>query len=82
MPAGFKVFGEATALNNLGVIYLWNLEYGEAETALNEARSLFEEIHSNELFEPLWNLGILSSMRGEHEEGMSLMQSARDSLPL
>jgi tetratricopeptide (TPR) repeat protein len=60
------LFEEATGLNNLGVIHLWNGSYENARKCLSQAVEIFENLNSNELFEPLCNLGILSFQEGNY----------------
>lgn len=62
------LFEEATALNNLGVVYLWNQELEDAYKCLNKAIQIFERLSSNELYEPLCNCGVLEFLKDDFNE--------------
>lgn len=74
-------FGVATTKNNLGVVYLWSKELDVAERYLLEAEKLFNEVFSNEVFEPQCNLSVLYSLKGDEERSIYYSKQALSSFP-
>lgn len=70
-------FGEATALNNLGVLELWAGKYEKAQYYLNAGRSAFEKLESNEIYQPLTNLAVLSAVRDDATGALQLLDKAK-----
>jgi hypothetical protein len=75
------LFGEATANNNLGVIYLWAYELDKAKRLLLRANNIFEKIGSNELFESQINLGVLAYLESDYKAAIKHMENAEMHVP-
>ncbi len=75
------LFGRATALNNLGLVYLWNHSYPEAERNLSNSIELFNQINSNEIFEPLCNMAALYTINRKYDIAKEYIERAIDSYP-
>jgi hypothetical protein len=79
--AGFKnkglKFGEATTLNNLGVLELWAGRLQEGSQYLLAAQTALEDLNSNEVYQPITNMAILHAMRGQLVSAKEQLQRAR-----
>jgi hypothetical protein len=71
-------FGIATTRNNRGVLELWAGDLDTAYAELHAARVVFQELGSNEIYQPLNNLAILHAVRRNPGEARSLIQMAKD----
>lgn len=71
------IFGKATALNNIGVVYLWNYELEKSETILMEAKNLMEGVNSNEIFEPIWNIGVQKALQNKYKKAKELLMESK-----
>ena len=76
-------FEQATILNNLSVIQIWNGKktYKIAEVNLKRAIKIFEKINSNEVFEAYYNFGVLCFLRGFYEDAIRYFQLALEEVP-
>lgn len=70
-------FGEATALNNLGVLELWTGRYDDARRHLTAALSTLEALGSNEVYQPLTNMAVLHAVEGDVASARHLLDQAR-----
>lgn len=70
-------FGEATALNNLGVLELWSGNYDTARKLLTEACSILERLDSNEVYQPLTNLAVLHALEKDLDSAKQLLNKAK-----
>jgi ABC-type phosphate transport system ATPase subunit len=75
------IFGEATANNNLGVIYLWAGKLNDSNRVLLRAYSILESINSNELFEVQINLGVLSYLKSDYKTAINHIENAEKNVP-
>lgn len=77
------IFEQATILNNMSVIHIWNgLEtYGEAEKCIKIAINMFQQIGSNEVFEAYYNYGTLYCMQGQYKKAIKYYNLALDNVP-
>jgi hypothetical protein len=78
---GFKSrglsFGEATTLNNLGVLELWGGRRHDARRSLTAARTQLQILNSNETYQPLNNLSVLCALEGDLGSAKRLLEEAR-----
>ena len=70
-------FGEATTLNNLGLLEIWDGKYGEARRQLTIARDMLDALGSNETYQPLTNLAVLHAMEGDLVSAEQLLEQAQ-----
>ena len=77
------VFEQATILNNMSVIQIWNGNetYKEAENNLKEAIAKFQQIGSNEVFEAYYNYGVLCYMKSNYKNARKYYNLALDNVP-
>lgn len=77
------IFEQATILNNMSVIQIWNGNgtYKEAEKNLKGAIDKFQQIGSNEVFEPYYNYGVLCYMKGNYKNARKYYDLALDNVP-
>lgn len=77
------VFEQATILNNMSVIQIWNGNetYKEAERNLKGAIAKFQQIGSNEVFEAYYNYGVLCYMKGNYKNARKYYNLALDNVP-
>ncbi|MEO6325958.1 MAG: tetratricopeptide repeat protein [Thermoanaerobaculia bacterium] len=76
-----RPFEKATVLNNLGVAHLWFGALEDGENVLSRARDIFRGIGSNEVYQPLLNLGVLAAMRTRYDEAVELFKEAGLEVP-
>jgi tetratricopeptide (TPR) repeat protein len=74
-------FDQATVLNNIGVIHVWNKNYGEARKLLNLSSKLHQSISSNEIFEVYCNLSVLEFLDGKVKESLENANKAIAAVP-
>lgn len=70
-------FGEATALNNIGVLDMWAGKYDAARRNLAAARTMLDALDSNEVYQPLTNLAVLHAVEGDLASARQLLAQAR-----
>lgn len=77
------VFEQATALNNISVIQIWNgaETYNSAENMIKRAIKKFNNIGSNEVFEAYYNYGTLSYLKGNYQNALEYYDCALDDVP-
>lgn len=77
------IFEQATILNNLSVIQIWNgtETFKEAEKTLKKAIRKFEKIGSNEVFEPYYNYGVLWYLKGNYNKALQYFGLALENVP-
>lgn len=77
------IFEQATILNNISVIQIWNGNetYKEAEKNLKKAIIKFQQIGSNEVFEAYYNYGVLCYMKGNYKNARKYYDLALDNVP-
>lgn len=77
------IFDQATVLNNISVIQIWNgaETYNDAEHTLKEALKKFNGIGSNEIFEVYYNCGTLSYLKGNYSKALEYYQYALNEVP-
>lgn len=77
------VFEQATILNNISVIQIWNGKktYADAENTLKRAIKKFRQIGSNEIFESYYNYGTLNYLKGNYRKALQCFQRALDEVP-
>jgi Cdc6-like AAA superfamily ATPase len=69
-------FGIATTFNNLGVIYLWNYEIKKSIDILLKAKFIMENINSNEIYQPLWNLGVAEALSNNYQTAIAYFEES------
>ena len=74
-------FGVASALNNLGVIDLFEGEIAPARDRFNAARRRFTELGSTEVYQPLVNLSAIALLDEDGQLAKQMLTSARDAAP-
>ena len=77
------VFEQATILNNISVIQIWNgtKTYVDAEKNIKRALKKFYEIGSNEIFEVYYNYGTLNYLKGNYQKALEYFKYALDEVP-
>lgn len=77
------IFEQATILNNMSVIHIWNgtETYSEAEKCIKKAINMFQQIGSNEVFEAYYNYGTLYCMQGQYKKAIKYYNLALDNVP-
>lgn len=77
------IFEQATVLNNLSVIQIWNGSetYREAEKNIKKAIKKFKDIGSNEVFEAYYNYGTLYYLKGNYSKALEYYEYALDEVP-
>lgn len=77
------VFEQATVLNNISVIQIWNGEITRvaAENTIKKAIEKFNQINSNEIFESYYNYGTLNYLKGEYQEAYEYFKLALSEVP-
>lgn len=77
------IFEQATILNNLSVIQIWNgpETFKEAEKTLKKAINKFEKIGSNEVFEAYYNYGVLCYLKGNYKAALQYYELALENVP-
>jgi tetratricopeptide (TPR) repeat protein len=74
-------FAHATTLSNLGLIYIWNGCYEDAERSLCKARRILESIGSQEVFQSITNQGTLAACLGQFAAALDYYCDARRIIP-
>lgn len=74
-------FETATIRNNLGIVYLWGGEVDRARHCFLEARKVLAGLASNEVYQPLINLGVTCLVEGRIEDGLLYLLEARQWVP-
>ncbi|MCT4602884.1 MAG: tetratricopeptide repeat protein, partial [Marinifilum sp.] len=74
-------FGRATSLNNLGIVYLYNSDNETALKCFVEAKIIFEELYSNEVYQAIFNIGVYYLVRNEYGTALSYFNDAISTLP-
>lgn len=74
------VFDQATILNNISVIQIWNgfQTYDDAEKTIKDAIKKFYKIGSNEIFEAYYNYGTLSYLKADYKRAIQFYEYALD----
>lgn len=77
------VFEQATILNNISVIQIWNgsKTYIDAEKTIKKAIKKFYEIGSNEIFESYYNYGTLNYLKGNYQKAIEYFEYALEEVP-
>lgn len=77
------VFEQATILNNISVIQIWNgsKTYIDAEKTIKKAIKKFYEIGSNEIFESYYNYGTLNYLKGNYKKAIEYFEYALEEVP-
>lgn len=77
------VFEQATILNNISVIQIWNgtKTYADAEKNIKIAIKKFNGIGSNEIFEAYYNYGTLNYLKGNYQKALEYFEYALDEVP-
>lgn len=77
------IFEQATILNNMSVIHIWNgaETYMEAESCIKKAIKMFLQICSNEVFEAYYNYGTLCCLQGKYKKAIKYFDMALDNVP-
>lgn len=77
------VFDQATVLNNISVIQIWNgaETYNDAERTIKDAIKKFNDIGSNEIFEAYYNYGTLCYLKGTYQKAIEYYQYALNEVP-
>ncbi len=77
------VFDQATVLNNISVIQIWNgsTTYSDAEHTIKKTIKKFNAIGSNEIFEVYYNYGTLNYLKGNYQTALEYYQYALDEVP-
>ena len=77
------IFEQATVLNNISVIQIWNgpSTYNVAETNIHEAIKKFRTIKSNEIFEAYYNYGTLYYLKGNYPKAIECYDNALNEVP-
>ena len=78
-----SVFEQATVLNNISVIQIWNgpETYNNAEHTIKKAIRKFNEINSNEIFEAYYNYGTLNYLKGNYHKALECYENALEEVP-
>ena len=72
-----SAFGEATTLNNIGVLDLWAGKNTDARTHLTAARDGLTALESNEVYQPLTNLAVLHAVEGDLDMAQKYLDQAK-----
>lgn len=75
------IFEEATILNNLGVINVWDRNFTLASEYLLLAENLHKSISSNEIFEVYCNIGVMEFIRGNTKTALEYNERAKAEVP-
>ena len=77
------IFEQATILNNISVIQIWNGKktFADAEKNIKNAIQKFHEIGSNEIFEAYYNYGTLNYLKGNYQKALEYFEYALDEVP-
>lgn len=77
------IFDQATILNNISVIQIWNgaKTYDDAEKTIKNAIKNFYKIGSNEIFEAYYNYGTLSYLKTNYEQALRFYKYALNEVP-
>ncbi len=75
------IFGKSSAINNLAVVHIWKGNLIEAEELLNKSIDLFNQINSNEVFEPLCNMAALCVLNKNYTKARSYVDMAITAYP-
>lgn len=75
------VFGEATTLNNLGLVYLSENKYGTALKFFEQSQELFSQIYSNEVYQPTFNSGLVHLIKNEYCVASERIKNALNFVP-
>lgn len=76
-----SVFGLATACNNMGIVEVWRNRVDEAERLFEEARQRLESLGSNEVYQPLLNLGVVCGIRQRWDLALDRFEESRRWIP-
>lgn len=80
-------FAEATCMNNLGILYLYqyrtkkDMSLSLALEQFNKARKLLSEIGSNEVYQSLFNIGLVKCLQGDYINALDYFTRARKIAP-
>jgi tetratricopeptide (TPR) repeat protein/ABC-type dipeptide/oligopeptide/nickel transport system ATPase subunit len=76
-----KRFGAATTRNNLGIVELLDGRYAQARLHLHAAHQVLVSMDSDEIYQPLVNLGALAATAGDFALARQHLRSARQAVP-
>lgn len=77
------IFEQATVLNNISVIQIWNgpKTYNNAENTIKKAIKKFNDIGSNEVFEAYYNYGTLNYLKNNYHKALEYYEYALNEVP-
>jgi len=82
--AGFsnigKLFGIATCHNNLGIVFVSRKDYQAAFDHFTKAKNMFNELSSNEVYQPIVNLAALKAIQNQFDNAIELIREARQAV--
>lgn len=74
-------FRIATIENNMGIVYLNNFEYGDANRYFNAALKKFQKISSGEMYQALINIGVYYAKINNFKEALVFFKEAKLHVP-